>query len=550
MSGLYNDAMSWQPQWHELSRNIMPKRGFFYNQMPNWGREQNYNMLVDSTATRAARILASGMVSGLTSPSRPWFKLGLPDPAMGDFEPAKEWLDQVESRMLWVLSKSNIYGTYHNMYEEIGVFGTAGAILLEDFKSVMRSRSFTCGEYFFGCGPNGRVNTFGRRYWMTISQVIEEFGLENVSPSVRSMYNSNTTDKRIQVEHLIEPNDKRIPDRADFMNMPYRSVQWERGSPSECYLRARGYMDFPVIGARWNTTTSADCYGTSPGWDSLGDIRMLHKMQKIKLLTMDKISDPPMQADASIDGEVNLLPGGVTRSSSGVPNAGVRTLYDQKPDISAVRECIGETQAAINQNFYTDLFMMLANADHDMTAREVAERHEEKLLMLGPVLERLEDEMLGPTIDRTFNIMMRSGVIPPPPPELQGMNLTVEYVSILAQAQKMVGTAGIEQFSRFVGSIGAVNPEVYDNVDFDEETNAYGKMLGIPPKILRSPEKVAAIRAQRAKAQAQAQSAQNALAAVQGANTLSKTPVGQNSALDALMGTGGGPNGQPVSGGG
>jgi len=336
---------------------------------------------------------------------------------------------------------------------------------------------------------------------------------------------------------LIEPNDDRVEGKKDHKNMPFRSLYWEVGSPKDTCLRSGGYEEFPILAPRWDVTTSADVYGRGPGWDGLGDVKMLQKMQKQKLVALDKMVDPPIQRDASVQGEVNTLPGGITYSSATSPNAGVRPAYQVQPDLNSLEFSIEKTSRAIEKTFYSDLFLMLAQGDQRaMTAREVIERHEEKLLALSPVIDRLESELLDPLIDRTFAIAMRAGLIPPPPAELQGTDLKVEYVSMLAQAQKMVGTTAIEQAMRFIGSLISVSPEIVDMVDFGEAIQKYCEMLGIPPKVVKAPEIVAQVRAQRAQAQQAAQQAQAKQNMIQGAQTMSQTPVGQNSALDVLMG--------------
>jgi hypothetical protein len=184
-------------------------------------------------------------------------------------------------------------------------------------------------------------------------------------------------------------------------------------------------------------------------------------------------------------------------------------------DLNHLLADIQDVRGRINQAFYTDLFLMLASAPtNNMTATEVAERHEEKLLMLGPVLERLHNELLDPLIERTFGRMIETGLVPPPPEELQGVDLNVEYVSMLAQAQRAVATNGID---RFVGNLGAVaqfKPDVLDKFDSDKWADAYSDMLGIDPELIVPNDRVAMIRAQRAQAaQAAQQQAQVAQAA-------------------------------------
>jgi lipopolysaccharide biosynthesis protein len=199
-------------------------------------------------------------------------------------------------------------------------------------------------------------------------------------------------------------------------------------------------------------------------------------------------------------------------------------------DIQDVRE-------RIRSSFYADLFLMLSNAaDTRMTATEVAERHEEKLLMLGPVLERLHNELLDPLIDITFNHMITSNTLPPPPPELQGMDLSVEFISMLAQAQRAIGTNGLD---RFVGNLGAVaqfKPDVLDKFNADKWADIYSDMLGVDPSVIVAGEQVAMIREARNKMQAQQAQIEASQQASVTAKNLAQAPTGnQPNALTDMM---------------
>lgn len=169
----------------------------------------------------------------------------------------------------------------------------------------------------------------------------------------------------------------------------------------------------------------------------------------------------------------------------------------------------------IKRVFYEDLFLMLSNTDRrEITAREVDVRQEEKLLALGPVLEQLNQDLLDPLIDIAFTLMDRQGLIPEPPQDIQGKSLRVEYISIMAQAQKLAGIASIERFAGFAQGIAAVNPEALDKIDTDQILDVYGDRLSLQPGIVRSDDKVAEIRQSRAQAQ---QAAQVAATVQQGA---------------------------------
>jgi hypothetical protein len=310
---LRNEGNLWYPAWRDLSKFINPTRGFFYETRPNTGYEIDHKTIIDSTAEESINTLSSGMVSGLTSPSRPWFRLAIPQIELMEEGAVKYWLDDVQNRMLDVFAKSNIYGGLSTLYEEVSTFGTACGFLEEDYKDVIRMRVYTIGEYYLGTGPDGRVNTFYRRFWMTVGQIVKEFGIENCTMQVQTMFRNNQPDTWIRINFLIEENDERIVQYKDYKNMPYRCVYWEDGAMMDSYLRIGGYEELPILTPRWSTTTTADAYGRSPGWKMLGDVKMLQRLQKNKLIALDKVTNPPVQVDASVQGEANMLPGGITR---------------------------------------------------------------------------------------------------------------------------------------------------------------------------------------------------------------------------------------------
>lgn len=537
---LQQEAEKWRPLWQDLQAYIDPARGRFLDK-PNSGEKLNHQKLLDNTPTRANTTLASGMLSGLTSPSRPWFKLGLSDPDLNRFAPARNWLDDVQERMMAVFSKSNIYNSLHAVYQELGQFNTAAMMLLEDFENVIRARTFTAGEYYLGSGHDLRINTFAREIWMTIGQMKEQFGYDNLSASSKKLYDNNQLYEWRKAYHMIEPNDGRQPGKKDAQNMPFRSVYWEEGAEDDKFLRVSGYEEFPVFAPRWDVVSSDIYSRNGPGAHALGDCKGLMKSRKDYFMILDKIADPPLNAPASLQtkGGVNFLPGGVNYVGDGMENTKVEPAYTIAPRLQEITLDIQDLRNAIKETFFVDMFLMLANTDRrQITAREVAERHEEKLLMLGPVLERLEFELLDPLIGRTFNVMLRAGLLPPPPQELQGRNLKVEYISMLAQAQKMVGTTTVEQLSAYVGSLTAVVPEVIDKFNADKAVDRYADMLGVESEIIRGDEEVAEIRKRRAEMIQQQQQMEQVQAAAQGAKVLSETRVGENSALDALLGGG------------
>jgi hypothetical protein len=287
---------------------------------------------------------------------------------------------------------------------------------------------------------------------------------------------------------------------------------------------------------RW-TTNGGDIYGGSPGMEALGDIKQLQHEQLRKAQGIDYKTKPPLQVPTSMKNrDVETLPGGISFVDSATAGGGIRTAFEVNLDLNHLLMDIQDVRERIRGAFYADLFLMLANAtDTRMTATEVAERHEEKLLMLGPVLERLHNELLDPLIDTTFTYMIEANLLPPPPEELRGMDLSVEFVSMLAQAQRAIGTNSVDRFVMGMGTVAQFKPEVLDKFDPDNWADIYSEMLGVDPNIIVANDKVAIVRDQRAQAMAQQQQAAEIEQASKSAKNLSQARTDQPNALTNVI---------------
>lgn len=516
---LKDERSSWTDHWKDISDYLLPRSGRFFVEDRNRG-QRRHNQIYDNTGTRALRVLAAGLMAGMTSPARPWFRLTTSDPQLDESAPVKAWLADVTRLMQMVFAKSNTYLALHTIYEELGAFGTASTIVLPDFDTVIHHNPLTVGEYAIAMDYRGRVNTLYREFQMTVAQLVAEFGKEKCSRMVRSLYDQGALDKWVTVIHAIEPRTDRDTRKRDSTNMPWKSVYFEPGSQDSQFLRESGFKEFPALSPRW-AKAGGDIYGNSPAMEALGDIKQLQHEQLRKAQGIDYKTKPPLQMPTAMKGNIaDTLPGGVTYVDTAAPNGGIRTAFEVNIDLSHLLNDIVDVRERIKSSFYADLFLMLAGNDNrNMTATEVAERHEEKLLMLGPVLERLHNEILDPLIELTFNRMVEANIVPPPPQELQGTELAVEFVSMLAQAQRAVATNSVDRFVNNLGVVAQLKPDVLDKLDADRWADAYADMLGIDPELIVPGEQVAVIRQQRAQAQ---QAAQQAEMLQQGADTASK----------------------------
>ena len=503
-TALKTERSTWFPHWQELSTNIQPRLGQFLVTDQNKGQKR-HNNIYDSTGTRALRILAAGMMAGVTSPARPWFRLSTQDPELAEFHSVKLWLADVRRIMLDIFARSNTYRALQTVYEELGCFGTAATIPLTNFDTVIHHYPTTIGQYCVASDPEGRVNTLFREMSKTVSELVREFGWANVSITVKNLWNAGNLDAWVPILHVIEPRYDRDKSKADALNMPYRSCYFEQGSAHGEYLREGGFLRFRPLVPRWQTNAN-DIYGYSPGMEALGDIKQLQHEQLRKAQGIDYMTKPPLQVPTAMKGrEINQLPGGVNYIDGSAQGGSIGSLFEVRLDLNHLLADIQDVRGRIEGAFYADLFLMLAQTDKNMTATEVAERHEEKLLMLGPVLERLHDEMLSPLVAGTFEDALRAGILPPPPPELGGVPVRVEFISMLAQAQRAVSTGALDRYVGTLGTVAQFKPQVLDKFDQDKWADAYADALGVDPELIISTEDATVVREERAKQQAAAE---------------------------------------------
>ena len=533
---LKSERSTWWSHWSEISNFVLPRSGRFFIQDRNRGQKR-HNNIYDNTGTKALRVLAAGMMAGMTSPARPWFRLATPDADLNKSPAVKLWLSQVTRLMLDIFGKSNTYRALHSGYEELGAFGTMSSIVMPDFKNVIHQYPLTTGEFCIAQNWKGNVVTLYREFQKTVGEMVTEFGRDKCSTTVQNLWDRGSLDQWVTIIHAIEPRTDRDTTKRDSLNMAWKSVYFELNGAKDRYLSESGFKNFPAIAARW-ATTGGDIYGNSPGMDALGDIKQLQHEQMRKAQAIDYMTKPPLQVPASMKGrDVDTLPGGITYVDQAGPAGGMRTAFDTRLDLSHLLGDIQDVRERIRSAFSADLFLMLANSTNtNMTATEVAERHEEKLLMLGPVLERLHSEMLDPLIEATFEHMLAAHIVPPPPPELHGMDLNVEFVSMLAQAQRAISTNSVDRFVGNLGQVAQFKPDVLDKFDGDVWADKYSDMLGVDPEFVVPSDKVALIRNQRAQAQAQAQKvaqAEQAASAAQKLGTV-QTPSG-NAANDVMQ---------------
>lgn len=544
--------------WQQIDEFIAPRRTRFYTTDVDRGNRRN-QMIINSTGTHAWHTLRSGMMSGFTSPSRPWFRLTTQDPDLAKFEPVKEWLYDVTWLMRDVLLQSNVYNSLPTVYGDMGGFGTSAMMVMEDFDRVIHTQVFVLGSYYLFNDYKLRVNGFMRDFRLTVRQIVEQFGYdqdqkkinwENLSGIVKTLWDAGTTEAWMDLTHAMIPNPEYAPNSLRSDKKKYLSVYYERGAVGSQYtistvdstktLSKRGYDRFRILAPRWEVS-GEDIYGTMcPGMEALGDIQGLQVYERRAAQALEKSINPPMVGPSSLrTAKATVLPGDITFLDTREGAQKFEPAYQINPNFQQLNIAVNAIETRIKKSFHEDLWLVVSNLDKgNVTAEEIRALQNEKLQEIGPVVDRLNQDLLDPLVEITFEIMMKQGRLPPPPLEMQKRPLKVEYTSIIAQGQKALSAGSIEQFTGYVMKLKEMSPNdptVVDKFNPDEAIDHYGDALTIPPGIVRDDEEVQQIRAQRQQQQQKQQQLAMAEQASKTAKNLGDAQTTGGNALSDLL---------------
>lgn len=527
--------------WQKITDVIRPARGNYLVGAGQKETSKRPTSMINSTPAVASRTLQAGMISGASSPAYAWFKFELDDFEMMKWGPARVHLELREKILSQYLARSNFYQTLQVCYGDAADFGTGCGLIDTHPTQLFTAKVFSPGEYFIDTDENGDIDTVYRRIQKTCLQIIGRFGLDRVSEKVRQAYDKGNYQTPFIIIEVIEPNQDIGEGREDWNGKPWVRFVFEQDNKEdgeEAYLEISGYRDWPGFNLRWDLA-SGNTWGFGPGLLALGDAAALQTLEFRDAQAVEKAVKPPLGAPIFLKNKpISHAPGGVTYYDPIAANQGkVEPLYNIMPGVlQALSLKIEKAEYRINEVYFKDLFLMLASTDRrEITAREVEEKHQEKLFALGPVLQRTHRDALNNAIIRCYNILDRAGKFPPAPPELQKRLLYVRYTSALAFAQRAAGASSLERFFGFTGNIVAAYPNVKHKINSFKGMDYYADAIGVPAEVINTDE--VASKAAQAEAQAaQAEATAGALKdTAQAGQLLSATDTARPSALSFLM---------------
>ena len=488
LSRLMEKRSNWENHWQEVSDYMLPRKAEITKERARG--DKRHTLIFDATAIHALELLAASLHGMLTSSANKWFSLRFKETELNSLDEAKEWLEDATSRMYDVIAKSNFQQEIFECYHDLIAFGTSCLMIEEDQDDIINFSARHIKEIYIQENKKGFVDTIYRRFKMPAQAVADKFGIDNVSKEISNKIKKTPFDD-VELVHVVRPRYDFDPQKLDKKNMPFQSIYFEHGSGH--IIKIGGFKENPYVIPRY-LKASTEVYGRSPGMNALPDVKVLNKMVENSLKAAAKQIDPPLLIpDDGMLAPVRMSPGSINYYRAGSRDR-IEPLNINANNATTLNS-ENQRRDAIVKMFHVDQLVISEN--RNMTATEVVQRQEEKMRILGPVLGRLQSELLSPLIIRIFNILLRNGLFLPAPEILRSQELNIEYVSPMALAQRGQELQSIMRGLELFGSMAQTMP-VMDYIDENGFIKQIIDILGLPAKMIKSDAQVQEIRQQRA----------------------------------------------------
>lgn len=530
----------WETLWADIAKYVAPRRAPGMNNTVSSPTVDNEAKLFDTTAVQANMTLANGQLAWMSPLEVPWFSFEAPKSLAED--DVKTWLSKSTDTAREELATSNFYTAVHEFYLDRGAFGTACLYVEPGKKKTINAQVWPVGSFVLDEDDEGNVDTVMREFKLTPRQAVQKFGLQNVSAKIQKLFQEGgqKAHEKLVFVHAIMPREDAQRDKAklDDTNMPIASIYLEKDGHHIC--KQSGYEELPVFVSRyleWGTATGI-LYGWAPGFAALPECRQLNWLQEMMDALAEKAAFPPVLAPEELEGEIDPNAMGVTYFSKDLIAANSlpkEWMTQGRYDIGQVR--VEAKQKAIKEAFHVDLFQMFAQLNKQMTAREVGERAQEKLIQFSPTFSRLTTELFNPLLERIFGILLRVGKLGPiekiPGVLVQdmgnGMGLIpspkVRYSSRIALTLASLPSIGYARTLERLATTVQVNPGVLDNFDFDKLERGAALADGLSADCLVPMDNVIKLREARAAEAAKQAQFMAAREAANTAATIGKIPA-------------------------
>lgn len=498
-SHLESKRANFDSHWREVAERVLPNQNEFQGNNQTEGAKRN-EKIFDSTAVMALDRAASAIDSLVTPSSQYYHRLDPEDDDLMEDQEVRLWLDELNRALFRMRYKpeANFASQAHECYISLMAFGT-DTMYTDDVPGIgARYKACPMSEMYLAENQHGIVDLVHRKFPMTARAAFQKWG--NKLPPAILRANEKDPFTKFDFIHCVKPNKDTDSRRKDYRGMPISS--YYIAIEGRTVLSEGGYRVMPYSVGR-HVTAPREVYGRSPAMQVLADIKMLNEMEKTIIRAAHKIVDPPLLLYGDgILSSFNARPNAL--NYGGVDDQGRQLVIPMKTgsNLPIAMEMTEQKRKAINDAFYVTLFQILVENPR-MTATEAMIRAQEKGQLLAPTVGRQQSEWLGAVIDRDIDIIMANGMIRPPPDSLieAGGGIKVDYTSPLSRLRRAEDGVAIMRTLEQLAPLANLKPEVLDIFDDDAIGREIANINGVPAKIIRSVDAVAAIREERLKAQ-------------------------------------------------
>ena len=502
LSRLMEKRSTWESHWQEIADLMLPRKAEITKERARGDKRST--QIFDATGIHSLELLAASLHGMLTSSANRWFSLRYKEAILNESDEAREWLEDSIDKMYLAFARSNFQQEIFENYHDLIAFGTSCLMVEEDEDDIIRFSARHIKEIYIEENKKGLIDNVYRKFKLTVDQAMQKFGPENLSKEINNTHKSNPYDE-VEICHIVRPRFSYDGSKQDKKNMKFQSIYFEHST--DHIISVGGFNENPYVVSRY-LKSSTEIYGRSPSMNALPDVKVLNKMVEHGLKAAAKQIDPPLLVpDDSMLAPVRMTPGSLNYYRSGSRDRIEPLNIGQNTTVTLNAE--NARREAIARMFHVDQLQIQSN--RTMTATEVLQRNEEKMRILGPVMGRIQSELLEPMINRVFFIMLRNRLFREAPPILANQEIDIEYVSPMALAQKGQELQNVMRGLELFGSLAQTMP-VMDYIDENGLVKQLVQTLGLPARMIKSDKEVQAIRMERQEAQQQQMQMQQQLA--------------------------------------
>lgn len=491
-------------QWETVARYVLPRKASFYEDIrtPGGQNHRRERMVLDSTAPRALEQFASFLHTSLANPTIKWFWLQLLDEAQRDPSHAvKSWLERSRASMAMHIEtgRSNAYAAMHELYLDLGAFGTAVMFVEWDRRRAsLHFQTEHLADTQMWEGADGRIDMLARRRFFSFRQAKQQWPNADLGASFEVGEDGKPKKKsqdKVPFVQLVFPKSEEWLVRE--VDRPYRDADnylsvWVNMDDKKV-VDVGTYRDKPFMVPRW-VKQRGEVYGRSPAMTVMGDILMVNRMAETVLRGAEKLVDPPLVIpDGGMLSPIRLFPGGITYSDGEVTPQPLLPPGASRIELGSA--LIAERQGSIRDGFFVPLFI---TPDSPVkTATQVLQEVDERNKQVAPMLLRMQHELFDPLIVRVFDVLGANGQIPTAPQDIPNAGLKVSYVSPIVSSQEQSSALAIMRWLEQLSFLAQFDPGAADHIEVDEAAVILHKGSGSSQQVIKPASQLKRVRDQR-----------------------------------------------------